>query len=260
MKLTTLRKGDKGKQVTSWQYFLRGTKHYLAVVDGDFGPKTYKATQAFQKSQRLKVNGEVGIMEYARAMLLGFNAGIVETDKNKLWFPPEPDFNPLVGNKQREALFGKFDYKNIPTARNPEKIKILGNWTKENIVMVDLPQLSKATGGKYTRMRFHKLAQEQLKGFWSEIEKKKLLDRVLTYSGAFYPRYVRGSKTNLSNHSWGTAFDINVKWNGLGRKAASVGDYGCVLELVPIANDFGFYWGGHFRRKDGMHFEIAELL
>lgn len=31
-------------------------------------------------------------------------------------------------------------------------------------------------------------------------------------------------------------------------------------ELVPIANDFGFYWGGHFRsRLDGMHFEIAEL-
>jgi hypothetical protein len=30
--------------------------------------------------------------------------------------------------------------------------------------------------------------------------------------------------------------------------------------LVGIANDNGFYWGGHFTRLDGMHFEIAKLL
>jgi len=29
---------------------------------------------------------------------------------------------------------------------------------------------------------------------------------------------------------------------------------------VPLANEHGFYWGGHFRhRPDGMHFEIAVL-
>jgi len=29
---------------------------------------------------------------------------------------------------------------------------------------------------------------------------------------------------------------------------------------VPIANRFGFYWGGHYQsRMDGMHFEIAVL-
>jgi hypothetical protein len=39
-----------------------------------------------------------------------------------------------------------------------------------------------------------------------------------------------------------------------------MGQKGCVRELVPIANEFGFYWGGHFSRMDGMHFEIAKLL
>jgi len=29
-------------------------------------------------------------------------------------------------------------------------------------------------------------------------------------------------------------------------------------KLVPIANELGFYWGGHFTRRDGMHFELAK--
>ena len=73
------------------------------------------------------------------------------------------------------------------------------------------------------------------------------------------PRFVRGSRTILSNHSFGTAFDINVPWNLLGSVPALVGQKGSVRELVPIANQNGFYWGGHFPRKDGMHFSIAKL-
>jgi len=30
---------------------------------------------------------------------------------------------------------------------------------------------------------------------------------------------------------------------------------------VSIAHDHGFYWGGHFaKRRDGMHFEVAEVF
>jgi hypothetical protein len=64
----------------------------------------------------------------------------------------------------------------------------------------------------------------------------------------------------LSNHAFGSAFDINAGQNGLGRIPAAVGAYGSVRELVPIAHRFGFYWGGHFSRADGMHFEVAKLL
>jgi hypothetical protein len=35
---------------------------------------------------------------------------------------------------------------------------------------------------------------------------------------------------------------------------------GCLLDLVPAANKFGFYWGDHFTRRDGMHFEVAKLV
>jgi hypothetical protein len=35
---------------------------------------------------------------------------------------------------------------------------------------------------------------------------------------------------------------------------------GSVFNLVSIAHDHGFYWGGLFtKRRDGMHFEVAEL-
>jgi hypothetical protein len=38
------------------------------------------------------------------------------------------------------------------------------------------------------------------------------------------------------------------------------GKQGCVRELVPIANQHGIYWGGHFKRRpDGMHFELAKV-
>ena len=53
----------------------------------------------------------------------------------------------------------------------------------------------------------------------------------------------------LSNHAWGTAFDINAKWNPFTHIPALVGSTGSVRELVKIANDFGFYWGGHFQQR-----------
>ncbi len=65
----------------------------------------------------------------------------------------------------------------------------------------------------------------------------------------------------LSNHAYGTAFDINAAQNGLGVEPAAIGKRGCVRELVPLANRHGFFWGGHFsKRKDGMHFEVGKLL
>ena len=74
-------------------------------------------------------------------------------------------------------------------------------------------------------------------------------------------RRVRGSATKLSNHAFGAALDINYAWNKLGHIPALIGSRGSLRELVPIANQLGFYWGGHYAgRKDGMHFEVAKIL
>ena len=254
MSFIIIKLGSKNDLVGDWQSFLRGEEIYLGVIDDDFGQKTHEATIKFQTKYGLVSDGVVGQNTYKKAIELGFGKNI--TDE----FPPKPNFNPLVGNKERAKIFGEFEFKSSPTAQNPEAIVILGDWVSKNIVRVNLPALSKATGGKYTMMMWHKLAQYQLVKFFEQLEKENLHTHILSFAGAFYPRYVRGSRTNLSNHSWGTAFDINVPYNGLNKIPALVGEKGSVREIVPIANEFGFYWGGHFTRKDGMHFEIAKIV
>ena len=256
-----LRKGDEGPEVEQWQYFLVG-QGFLKVADGDFGSKTHEATILFQRKAGLKADGIVGNSTYAKAMLLGFE--VVQDfslDKNSAYWPAKPDnLKPLYNDAERQRLFGKFEYKADPSG----KLILLDDWRKNNIITLDIPQLKgvsmwgkpKTSGNIY----FHKKAAEQMKALWAEWEKEGLMPLVKTWNGTYAPRFIRGSKTVLSNHAYGTAFDINVEWNGLSKRPALVGEKGSVRELVPIANKYGFYWGGHFSRKDGMHFEIAKLL
>lgn len=176
-------------------------------------------------------------------------------------FPPRPAFRPIISDDDRRRLFGNFQFVHAPVAGNPENIRILGDWEARNIVEVDIPLKRFLGKPGPLSMRFHAKAKDQLVELWLAWEKAGLLDRILTYDGAFVPRFQRRSATKLSNHAFGTAFDINAAQNGLGVEPAEIGERGCVRELVPLANVHGFYWGGHFnRRKDGMHFEVAELL
>ena len=69
-------------------------------------------------------------------------------------------------------------------------------------------------------------------------------------------RQIRGDTVNLSNHSSGTAIDLNATKHPLGK----VGTF--PIEKVPmiraLAKKYGLIWGGDYRnRKDEMHFEIA---
>lgn len=144
---------------------------------------------------------------------------------------------------RKQAKFGKFDFESDAALGNPEHIKILGSWEKQNIVTVRIPLKSlMGTAGPF-EMEFHKLAQPQLVAMWLEWERAGLLDRILSFDGSFVPRFQRGSTTKLSNHAFGTAFDINAAFNPLGTEPALIGQKGCVRELVPIANQYGFYWG-----------------
>lgn len=69
-------------------------------------------------------------------------------------------------------------------------------------------------------------------------------------------RDIRGMTGKLSNHSSGTAIDLNAPKHPLGK----VGTF--PAEQVPmiraLAKKYGLAWGGDYRnRKDEMHFEIA---
>jgi hypothetical protein len=259
MKLIKL--GAKGDDVILWQYFLIGQGYQLrGGADGDFGAATQEATIHFQQDHGLQPDGVVGNRSYGIAMTLGFG-GVTDTDKSRIsqnWPPAPSDLVPLVGNVAKQNAFGTFAFKIDP--KSDGSILVTDNWAKDNMTMVKVPQLKLVTGTG-DRIYFHKKGAEQLKALWAGWEREGLLHLVKTYSGAYNPRLIRGSETNLSMHAFGTAFDINVAWNKLGAVPALVGQQGQVRELVPLANKHGFYWGGHFKtRPDGMHFEIAKLL
>ncbi|HXH96582.1 MAG TPA: M15 family metallopeptidase, partial [Gaiellaceae bacterium] len=157
-----------------------------------------------------------------------------------------------------EDVFGRFDYDRIPGS---DDIKIRGNWQAKNIAAVTIPQLQGVKGApKNGRIWVHRLVTQQCTKLFEAWEHDGLLDLVKTWEGSFAPRFVRGSATTLSNHAWGTAFDVNFAWNRLGTLPALRSQPGSVRELVPRANELGFYWGGHFSRRDGMHFEVARVL
>jgi hypothetical protein len=174
-------------------------------------------------------------------------------------WPPRPDFTFLTDkNGARAKALGKIEY----VRTSGDNIRITNDFANK-IIVVNVPQIAKIPGGpKSGNVQFHEVAADQLKRLWAAWEAAGLLHLVLGYAGSFVPRTIRNNPRVLSNHAYGTAFDINVPWNGLLKIPALVGQKGSVRELVPLANAHGFYWGGHWNydgkgAADGMHFEWA---
>jgi len=69
-------------------------------------------------------------------------------------------------------------------------------------------------------------------------------------------RDVRGRAGLLSNHSSGTAIDINATKHPLGKIGTFPNEK--VAMIRALAKKYGLIWGGDYHaRKDEMHFEIA---
>lgn len=57
----------------------------------------------------------------------------------------------------------------------------------------------------------------------------------------------------LSIHSWGGAIDVNAAENGLGKEPKLSPGF------VSCFTGNGLEWGGAWKRKDGMHFQLKEF-
>jgi len=258
--MRVLKSGCNGEDVKAWERFLVGQSYYWVEIDGTFDSDLVEATKAFQSANGLTPDGTVGPMTWALALRFGF-PGIEDTstDESGPNWPPKPSFGPM-SSADRASAFGTFAFVPAGILGNPEAIKITDGWASGNITSVLVPQLKGVTGAPTScSISFHTKAAAQLIALWKAWEDAGLLPLVESFAGSWAPRYVRGSRTYLSNHAWGTAFDINAGYNPLGAVPALVGKTGSVRKLVALANDNGFYWGGHFERMDGMHFEIARL-
>lgn len=256
MSFTLLKRGYKGEPVERWQTFLRGMG-YPVVVDGDFGPHTEAFTIQFQQLMRVSpADGVVGNCTIGAAMSKGFE--VLPTGHSEASsFPERPeDVRPLTA-AERVARFGSFEFEPHPTPGNPEGIRVLSRSPEFKLVDVFLPKLIGVNGfPRSGKVLFHAAGADNLVSLVDAWDRAGLLGKILSWGGSYVPRFVRGSRKTLSNHAWGTAFDINAAWNGLGRMPAKAGDKGSIRELVPLAVEHGFYSGIWFTRPDGMHFEL----
>jgi peptidoglycan hydrolase-like protein with peptidoglycan-binding domain len=256
-----LQQGSTGPDVQMWQNYLAGEGFYWLTVNGNFDDDTVQATRDWQRLHGLESSGSVDRFSYGKAIQDGLP--VIDDPSGSETGPNWPSATiSSISYTQREAIFGKLPYTPQSTTACPEGIVIAPTWIQAHMEQVHIPQLAKVRG-KDSAVWINNKIVSQFKSLWQAWDDAGFLNLVLTFDGAWAPRFVRGSRTYLSAHSWGSAFDINATWNALGKTPALVGTKGSVRKLVSIANDFGWYWGGHWGppygngRSDGMHFEVS---
>ena len=104
-----------------------------------------------------------------------------------------------------------------------------------------------------TRIYCHKLLIEPFREAIELLHERKLGSQIKTWDGCFNIRVKKGGKTR-SLHSWGLAIDINAAWNRFGA------DPTLSPEVIACFTEAGFNWGGTWKVKDGMHFELQAKL
>jgi len=120
-------------------------------------------------------------------------------------------------------------------------------WVAAHIATEQVPILGRVTCNKVMLPQLRAALQEIVDlGLAAEI-------RPDDYAGCYYPRFIAGT-TTLSNHSFGTALDLNVSTNGRGIK----GDMHPLV--VSTFKKWGFAWGGDWNWTDPMHFEMNRIV
>lgn len=167
--------------------------------------------------------------------------------------PPKPPPKP-ISHIERVRRFGVLPYRIAPTPEDKTAIVVDPKWEREHLRTIEIPW----HGGR--KIRAHELAAIPIQELFLTWKRAGFESLILSFNGCYVPRFKRGKgpplhDIDLSNHSWGTAFDINARWNPLGRRPARIGELGSVELLVTAAHNAGFCWGGDFSVPDGMHFE-----
>jgi hypothetical protein len=109
------------------------------------------------------------------------------------------------------------------------------------------------------RARMLHPAAESLRAVFDNVRRTDpdLYERINT-SGSLCVRRIRGTQNSLSNHSFGTALDLNIDdvLDGFADGRTQLG----LTILADFFNQEGWIWGAGFGREDSMHFEVSRDL
>jgi hypothetical protein len=151
--------------------------------------------------------------------------------------------------------FGQFRYKDLSGGR----IEVDPQWVAANIVTITLPGLN-------CQVQVHKDAADNFITAFNYIkngtaivngQKVSLLSLIKTMDGTYVTRHVYWDPSRgLSNHSWGTAIDINATGHfGYVDPEKDLDDPNLILWKKAF-EPAGFSWGNRY--SDSMHYELIK--
>lgn len=116
-------------------------------------------------------------------------------------------------------------------------------------------------GKPVPHIKFHRKAADALSAALAEIwehygkdQAKVDACRISHFSGAYNPRFIRGSSTKWSNHAYGAAIDFDAEHNGF-----NTGHGTMPQAVIDAFKRQGARWGGNYlHRTDPMHFEFCD--
>lgn len=223
------RKGDKGHQIEVIQQRMKDLGFYSMKVDGHFGTGTEKAVKTFQLKTELNADGVIGPVTWKALGL-----------ENPL--PTNPAMAPPVPQRL-EQIYSTFGDPLEP-----------GYWKEYGGFCATPPELNHVFPYMFEGKNgfwCNKLLIQTFQKVYSSIVKLGLEQELHTFDGCYSVRYIRGHK-NLSTHAWAISVDHDAVDNALGATPKMHAG------IVQCFENYGFQWGGRFRRKDGMHMQYAK--
>lgn len=177
---------------------------------------------------------------------------------------PEPEEHIATEDPTEVMKLAKSRFnKGITQPRNKTMLSILGQPRGQygtNCQGITNPRLKALVETRRVgpiRVTMLKPALDSLERIAAKLkETEPDLHDALGTAGGLCVRLIRGSRSSISNHSFGTAIDVKLqgKLDGFGDGGTQFG----LLLLAELFNAEGWYWGATYRREDSMHFEVGE--
>lgn len=223
-----LRKGSRGEVVKTAQKQLAELGHDPGRPDGIYGRKTAEAVADFQDAHYVS-----GVCDDATlAALKGAVHAFADVMEKRLFKRPH-------GLIEIQDTFGHIRYEEASGGY----VTITNAWAEEHIIRADLPVVG--------RQLVHKAMVPLFEGVFRDLKAKGIRDEIKQF-GCWSPRHkMHDPKRSLSTHTWAIACDINQATNMPGK----IGDMH--PEIVDTFEKFGFNWGGRWRWRDDMHFQMS---
>lgn len=167
-----------------------------------------------------------------------------------------------LNEQQIRDLYGDIETRPDPNHAGAVIIQATGKpgGPQRKLVLFKHPALANVANVPLDGFEVHELAEKHFKAVFDAIVAAGFAGDLKTFHGSAVARHIGSDPgKRLSSHTWGIAIDLNKAANEQGQTPAPAGAPGNLQRLVPIFNQHGFAWGGHFKNSalDGMHFELA---